>query len=341
MPSEPTLPDAPDHPLTAGGAPLFGTYRGDLTTVGLDAAAATLLGRLGARRALKRWQWVGVFDDSIAFGAAIVSMGYASNIFGWVFDRRAGAFRWERQSNGLPGSVEVAATPRPGSVSRAGEELSVMRVTDTTWRISATWRDLALEVDARSVGVPMTAICPVDGLVDDPVGGPVGGAGSSAVHCTRKESGLRATGRIEWNGGSHRLAPDAFVMLDHSHGMTARRTSWRWVMAFGKDRRGIEVGLNCVAGFNDGLENVAWIDGEPHAIGKVNITFHPEHPGEPWLVYNDDLELELRVEGVRSHDVNLGLVASRYDQPIGVWSGNLLGRQVELVGVAEDHFALW
>lgn len=333
MPSEPDTelerrPDAPDHPLDASGRPLFGTYRGDLTTVSLEQLSRDLLGRIGGARAVKRWQWFGIFDDSIAVGAAIVSMGYASNIFGWVFDRRDRTFRWERQANGLPGRVDVAKTPRPGSVSRAGDDLRVMRVTESTWRISAEWRELSLEVDARADGQAATAICPVDGI-------------EGAVHTTRKAVGLHATGRIEWNGGAHRLAPDARLFLDHSHGMTARRTSWRWVMAHGKDRRGNEVGLNAVSGFNEGLENVVWLDGEPYAIGKVNIAFTPDDPRQPWTIYNEHLDLELEVEGVRSHQVNLGLVASSYDQPIGIWRGTILGREVELHGVAEDHHALW
>lgn len=337
MPSEPPksepaeprrLPEAPDHPFDADGSPAYGTYRNELTTLSLDSLARDLLGRVGALRAVKRWQWFGVFDDGIAMGAAIVSMGYASNIFGWVFDRRSKTFRWERQSNGLPGRVSVAATPRPGSTSSASGLLNITRVTDATWRLQANWRELSLDIDARSIGAAMTAICPVDGI-------------EGGLHTTRKAAGLAASGRIEWNGGSHRLGPEAFLLLDHSHGITSRRTSWRWVMAHGKELGGGPVSLNAVSGFNAGLENVAWIDGEPVALGKVDIAFHPDEPSRPWALYNDRLDLELQVEGVRSHNVHLGLVASQYDQPIGVWRGHVMGRDVELVGVAEDHRALW
>ncbi len=328
MPSETDLPEAPDHPLQPNGSPRFGTFRGDLTTLQLQPTARAVLPRLTAKKAVKKWQWFGVFDDGIAMGAAIVDLGYASNLFAWVFDRRSRTFRWERQENRPPWAVDVASTPRPATTSRAGTKLIIARRTEMTWGIEASWRDLVVKIDATATAPAATAVCPVAGI-------------PGALHTTRKAACLEAGGRIAWSGGEHRLGPDAFLLLDHSHGITGRNTSWRWVMAQGRDKQGSTVALNAVSGFNEGLENVAWIDGEPRAIGKVNITFDPRDPSSTWAVYNEHLELELDVEGVRSHDVNLGLVASQYEQPIGIWRGRLFDRQVELVGVAEDHHAVW
>jgi hypothetical protein len=331
MPSEPVehpLLIAPDHPFGSDGSPRFGTFRGDLSTCDLEPTARRLKGRLGARLGVKRWQWFGAFDDGIAIGGAVVSLGYASNMFAWVFDRRGRAFRWERQETRGPNAADVAATPRPGSSSRAGDKIVVTRPTDSTWNVRMDWRDLQVAIDGRATAPAATAICPVR---DAP----------GALHTTRKAACIEASGRIAWSGGEHRLGPDAFLLLDHSHGLPARHTNWRWVMAQGTDRRGETVALNAVSGFNEGLENVVWIGGEPRPLGKVNIAFDPDHADQPWVLYGDDLELELQVEGVRSHDVNLGLVASRYDQPIGTWRGIVHGHDVTMVGVAEDHAAVW
>ena len=54
------------------------------------------------------------------------------------------------------------------------------------------------------------------------------------------------------------------------------------------------------------------------------------------------VDLAFRPEGFRAQTIDLKLIASRYLQPFGTFSGNLDGVAVEgLPGVTEDHAARW
>lgn len=70
---------------------------------------------------------------------------------------------------------------------------------------------------------------------------------------------------------------------------------------------------------------------------------------QPWRIRTTDgaVELELTPQGLRHERVNLGLAASAYNQPYGLYSGMLVdsaGRKhavEKAFGIAEDHIATW
>jgi hypothetical protein len=81
----------------------------------------------------------------------------------------------------------------------------------------------------------------------------------------------------------------------------------------------------------------------------VRFERDPERPLEPWRVRNAEgsVDLTFRPEGQRAQTIDLKLIASRYVQPFGSFSGHVTsatGERVEvrdLAGVAEDHEARW
>ena len=67
-------------------------------------------------------------------------------------------------------------------------------------------------------------------------------------------------------------------------------------------------------------------------------------PLAPWRVQGGEgrVDLTFHPEGFRAQTIDLKLIASRYLQPFGTFSGQIDGVAIEgLPGVTEDHAARW
>jgi len=93
-----------------------------------------------------------------------------------------------------------------------------------------------------------------------------------------------------------------------------------------------------------------WLDGEPIPLGAAEFQFDPQAPLAPWSVRTDCGLLDLRFDpqGARCADRDLGVAASRYIQPVGVFSGTVRRKPngpatvvSDLLGVTEDHRSVW
>ncbi len=321
------LPDAPPLPWHDDGAPILGTFRGECGALPFDLR----FGRLERVRSQKRWLWCGVMAPDVAVGLAIVRTGYAANIFCWVFDRQSREFLQDTTRVMPVVSGVVANTPpQRGLVGRYRGVLEGFKVErdGAEWRIEGTIDDAHLDVKIVEIGPPSTAICPVPGSVD------------GYINVTRKHAQATAQGVVRV--GDRRIPlGDASGFLDHSHGMLARETVWQWAIGAGQfDDGGEPVGFNLVASFNEGLENTIWVGGQPTAAGRVEFDV-PDEPHGPWRVVNDRVDLVLEPEGVRAQNLDLSVVVSDYQQPLGVWRGTIDGRAVTAHGVAEFHRSVW
>jgi hypothetical protein len=316
--------DVPPSPVADDG-PAFGTYAGrfDDTALGLADRGVGWLRRL---RSEKRWQWFAAFDDAVAVGGAVVDTGLVGNAFLWVADRESGTVLADADLVVPSPLVTVATRPASGVVARVDLPRRRLRITRT---------GAAVAVDARFAGVDValaastadrqavSAVCPVP----DRDGG---------VNVTQKEPCVPFEGHVAVD---RTYAFDGVGALDYSHGLLARETEWRWAIGSGRAADGTSVGFNLVSGFNDGLENALWVDGEPTAVGEATI----EPDGDAWRARTDcgTVDATLSVEGVRAEDIDVGVIASEYTQPLGAWTGTVADRRVEGVGVAERHRARW
>ena len=82
------------------GRPLFGIFSSPVESFNLSdfriygtAKKEGLLKSLITGFRIKRWQYLGVCNDEVIFGAAIVNLGYMTNMFTYIFDRRAGRIK--------------------------------------------------------------------------------------------------------------------------------------------------------------------------------------------------------------------------------------------------------
>jgi hypothetical protein len=264
-------------------------------------------------RPLKRWRYVGVFDDRLMACAAIVHVGPARQSFWALHLRDDGELR--QRTRMLPRRSELqlgAAAPADGAdgAPRAG----LLRLRD---------RGVALDLRlAEEAGVEV--VC----------------RNGDAHVWTRKQAGVAAHGTLALDGRAAR-AVRARAVIDDTAGYHARHTEWWWTAGIGQSADGRDVAWNLVSGVNDpatGSERAVWIDATPRHVGPVCFG------DDLSLVVGDDgSELRFHAEVERSHSQSLLIVKSDYRAPFGTFSGTLPGgvALAHGLGVVEHHRALW
>ncbi len=266
----------------------------------------------------KKWQWFSVFDDKLAVGGAIVDVGYASKVFLWIFDREHQKWWLDETQTLGPKRVFVSNDSNTRNIADGGG-LKIMR-DGAVWKVIGHFMGAKLDLTFEETAPAMTALCPT----------PV------AWNVTRKQVCLDVSGVIR-GVGDHKFQ-GASGFLDHSHGIMARQTSWLWAIGGGQLRDGTSIGFNAISGFNGDFENAIWIGDEVFGFGRAEFV-----RGDSWKVSDDKglIDLELVIEGIRKEDLDLKVVKSQYEQPLGIWHGRMAGHEVSFPGVAEDHRATW
>lgn len=316
------------------GTPAHGRYQGRIAR--LDWA--TLRPRPGAlwrRLHHKRWHYVGLGNEQVFIGVAIVDVGWAASAFAYLFDRQTRTLRADWTQDGLPGlQCHVGDAPLAGADAwfrGPGARLSLRHAAPDVLRLHVATRALNIDatLDLATMPAPLLAVGPIAG---------------GLAHATQKTTALPVRGEAQAGGQTFTL-DGASAAVDASNGLLARDTAWRWASAHGPD-----VGFNLQQGYFGNQENVLWLDGLPIALGMAHFDFDASRPLAPWRVRTNDglLDLVFTPEGARAANKNLGVAASRYVQPVGTFAGTVRApneatpRQVkDLLGVTEDHHSRW
>lgn len=330
------LPDAPDTPLDGDGTARHGTYRGQCTSTDLTGAVQRSGTSAGVRFLReKKWQWFAAANPQFACGGTLLDAGYATAVFLWVFDRTAARMIVDETEILPPFAVEIDDNPSSGGGA-------LLRGLRRTFRIDRLAESVTVDASIGSIRLglefdtsrtdAMTAICPV------------GDDANRGVNVTQKQTCLPVRGRVAAAGRAFEFGAGSTAMLDYTHGLLARETSWLWSIASGVLDDGTPIGFNFVRGFNDDLENAVWIGQDLQRASAVSIDFDEQLPEEPWSVRSEDgtIDLSLFVEGIRRHETNFRIVTSKYMQPLGRLHGRIVDREVhDLFGLAERHDARW
>ncbi len=282
----------------------------------------------------KRWHYVALATDEFFCAQAIVDLGWTSTAFAYVFDRQQARVVAAFSQDGLPGFGARLAN-RCGAGAHH------------EFNFDGHQLDCRHQVERRSYDLRLhSRHFEIDAEFDDagPVLLAVGAAAGGSLHATQKSSALALRGELRLGSTRHDLS-GGVASFDYSNGLLARDTAWRWASAHSP-----ELGFNLQAGYFGAQENALWLDGQLIALGAAQFDYDPPHPMTPWRVHTEDglLQLDFHPEGLRREDKNLLVAASRYVQPIGVFSGwvkasvNATPRAVQrLVGVTEDHRSRW
>lgn len=319
------LPPAPPAPVGPDGRLAVGSYRGRVGHVDWGAVAR---GPAWRRRSWKRWHYVSVAGPEVVLALAVVDLGWAGTAFAYLFDRARRRMLADLEVVAPPGRAAVSPVPGDARPTRfSSRRLHVRLATDDDgrWRLEARSRHLTVDATLAetSAGPTLCAIAPVPGGIGD---------------CTHKTPALEVEGLAAAGGARFELGGTVGA-LDHTSGILARRTRWRWASA--TDGR---VSLNLTEDFTAPYENALWVDGELRRLGPVRFAFDAGRPDEPWSITAPDgsVDLVFRPEGSRRKRTELLVAASSYVQPVGTFSGPVGGMTIDgLTGVTEDHGARW
>ncbi len=342
----------PNSVVDRGGSPRFGTYRGELPAVDLrQLRGARLPGWLHWKVRRKRWHYTLAATDEVLVCQAVVDGGFVGQGFLYVVDLYEQSVVAQCQSPGLPG-VQARVNDRPGpghrSVFRApGAEYDLERdERGDAYRWDCTLHPVrmrhhrGLQLDAsihpRGGAPALTVISPVDG--------------TGVVNVTQKWAGLKVSGRLRAGSRTYRL-DDGLAGLDYTQGILSRRTTWRWAQGLGRLYDGRAVGMNLVAGFNEGgddtNENALWVGDRLIPLGRAEFDFDPDNPDRYWVVRTDDGKVEAHFEPyhVFREERRLGVLNSRFIQPAGRFEARISidgkTHDVTLFGVTEDQDVYW
>jgi hypothetical protein len=340
-----TLLPAPDDALDpATLAPRFGSYRGGVGRFELGRTASGPLGGLARLAREKRWLYVAIAAEPMMVGLAVVRLGYAANAFAFAYHAGERRMLADASSMGPSFAAEVGDSVSGASTGArylfGGFEASVRRASDTLL-VSARARglDLHARLDAAAAPPSITAVAPITG---------------NRVAATEKRALLAVSGEVTAAG--RRFALDGGLAgYDYTQGMMTRQTSWRWAFALGLARDGEPCALNLVEGHVGEAECAAWTRDDVHPLAEGRFEFDSANPLAPWRIATGDGGVDLRFSPGASHaeSRSLGVVRSRFVQPVGVFDGSILlggnggaggGRPIELaslLGVTEIQDVRW
>jgi hypothetical protein len=330
------LPPAPQTPVDSQGRPAVGAYQGCVERITWDGLRGPYAHNALYRRFhFKTWHFVSLGGPRCMTAFAIIDLGYAASAFAYVFDRSERRLLCDLSFTGMAGAVKVAETAGPGarsSFKAGGADLLIERPRGAAeWTIRARGpQGFAVDATVDASREPPT-ICAVAEIA------------GGVANCTHKTVCVPVRGRAAAAGVSFDLE-GSFAGFDHTCGLLARDTRWRWAAA-----SSATIGFNLVAGFNGPVENALWLDGSLIKVGAAEFQYDAGATSKPWHVRTVDgiLDLDFTPEGERREDKNLVVAASRYVQPVGTFRGTVTapGRPAvevkDLLGVTEDHAAKW
>lgn len=327
------------------GRPVFGIHKStvtsfnlsDLRVYGKDKTKGLLKSFITGFR-IKRWQYLGVCNDKIIFGAAIVNLGYMTNMFCYLFDRKAGKIEQLETitPSGKAGLFEGSFQNGTATFNNRKTSLSFKNLPDRVLAKISVSGKLDAELSFLKLKEPLCC---------------TSRAGLKGFNYTHKESGIPVSGNITFRGDRFEIIEnESSGVVDYTFGYLARHTFWNWASGGGFDISGNRVGFNLVQGVNETgfTENVFWINGKMIKTDIVDFQYSDLNLLDKWNIISNDGKINLTFypEGERAADINIGIIASKFHQPFGRFEGVLSngGEKWELknaVGFTEEHYAKW
>jgi hypothetical protein len=324
----------------SNGRPRFGIYRKPLESFDLGKLrryGKRAQGPVSAFR-LKRWQYLGVCNESVIFGLAVVDAGYLGNMFTYAFNRETKELLEFDIIHPLGLATEIKGNSLSGDVSfKNGKTVVYMKNEADSISLTSTVKG-RLKAELRFERYPeaMNIITRV---------------GLKGFNYTTKESGMAVSGTIQVGDRGFAIEPSqSSGVLDYTFGCLSHYTFWNWASGGGFDSEGRRIGFNLVQGVNETgyTENAFWIDGQMIKTDTIDFQYNDLNILEPWRLVSNDGKLDLTFypEGERKKTFNLGILMSNFHQPFGRFEGTLRdGETVYQIksafGFTEEHEAKW
>jgi hypothetical protein len=295
---------------------------------------------------LKEWHFVSINHSDIFVAFAVVQLGYISNLFAYVVDKRSGRIHeWGER-------VPLGRSLRFGDSSVQGKTIWQNRNSRVVIDNQTGGWDIELKLDNLSAKFHM---------VRDEAMALVFPLAKTRAGYTHKEAGNTVEGHLKFQGEDFELTPENCLgVSDWSRSFSNHVTKWNYA-AFAGRHEGTRLGLNLSQLIYDddtgaSQENTVWVDGRSHQVGAARFVLpkNKELDRNAWRIVAVDpkntaaqsVDLTFEPMGVRREHLSLGLLASKFTQAFGYYSGTLTVnshsyRIDRVFGVAEKHYSKW
>jgi hypothetical protein len=289
---------------------------------------------------LKEWHFLSLHHNDIFLAFAVAQLGYVSNLFAYAVDKRTGKIHEWGARLPLGRGLSLGASSIEGR---------------TVWRSRGAALDIMNEHDAWAVQLELKDLSAQFRILRDEAMALVFPLSPDRAAYTHKEAGNPVSGTLQLFGESFALNPDdCFGASDWTRSFSNYVTAWNFACFGGRDEKGRRIGLNLSALIYDEKENTVWVDGRSHRVGATRFIL-PETKNlarERWRMETTQpasevsLDLEFEPLGARREHVSLGILASKFTQAFGYYSGTIRVngesyRVNRIFGVAEKHYSKW
>jgi hypothetical protein len=326
--------------IGSNGRPRFGICKNPLESFDLKKLrryGRDAQGPVSAFR-LKRWQYLGVCNEEVIFGLAVVDAGYLGNMFTYAFDRGKKELLEYDIIHPLGLATEIKGNSLSGNASfKSGKTDVYMKIVADSIELTAVVKGrLKAELRFERYSEAMNIVTRV---------------GLKGFNYTTKEAGMAVSGTIGVGDREFTIEPSqSSGVLDYTFGYLSHYTFWNWASGGGFDREGRRIGFNLVQGVNETgyTENAFWIDGRMIKTDTIDFQYNDLNILDPWRLVSSDGKVDLTFypEGERKKALNLGILMSNFHQPFGRFEGTLRDGDTEYriqigFGFTEEHEAKW
>jgi len=333
--------------VKADEKPNFGVWTGGISnTDPRDYDQGLLLNAIQGMRE-KSWQYTGIYTEQAIIGIAIVNVGYLGNMFAYIYDRETKELWQTEMEPPFAAGIQIDRNVARGYSTFESSDQKVIKVND----VVAGYRHIYLDLEKDGKRFQLSVRISDDFKDVEPLQ-VVRPTSSGTFSFTHKAAGLPIEGMAQVGDRKFTFDPEKdFAVVDYTFGFPAYHTVWNWASMAGYAKDGTRIGLNLVDPIqdNDINENGLWINGKLIQLGKAEYKFDSNDTMQPWSIQTADGHVNLTFTplGKRAKEINVGILASVFQQPFGHFSGTVKdenGKIYEiqaLPGVVEDHEARW
>ena len=307
----------------------YGRYYGllDFQTAQLDGS-----GLFSPRRfSRKAWIFSGLVTEKYITGFAVVDAGVVATAFCYVQDRVTGAYLEEKAVKPYGFPEEFSPSLKNTWKIQDGRKIWKYEPFGDSYKFEYLGKDFSLHFSMKENENGISTIAPSEGR---------------PFHFTYKNMNL--TSDVVLSLGNKEIKFNGNIgVLDFSKGYPPRETFWNWASFVGITSSGHEFALNLTAIFNDGLENIYWLDKKPYPVGKATFTYEKPISENQTIIKDDSglLALDFTPEGKRSEKLDALILKSNFTQAFGKFKGKIIHGGEEILvsgsGLVEEHYALW
>ncbi len=341
-----------DTPLIVNGQPRYGRFKATPSVINVDdfrlmspfnQPLTGFKAKLKRKFGFKSFQFIGINNQDVMIGLAVVDLGWVGNGFFYIYDKKTNTVQEfsELQPLARNTTIENPADQAHCVFQKGNFRIEIKRADQKRVVKVTKAKECLLEATVDVSQVEPLALC-----------NPTGATGWTY---TQKQTAEEVRGYYLLQGQRVEISPEDgyLAATDDSCGYLNYRTSWHWLSVSATVASGQRVGLNFAMGVNQGFgtENALWVNGKIFEIPPIMFELVEEdkvNNSSTWHVYSADQSVDLTVKTgwCRQESLNLALVASHFNQWVSSVSGMITCDSQSIVldgemGLLEKHFAKW